>query len=105
MLQIVEHVERERARKEDRLEKEMRLDAAGVEFRNRALSRGKGRLSGIVAVDVDGDGVARAASPSPTGTKTTPWIRYESDEKASETLVGDMEVRQEQENRRLQLDE
>lgn len=105
ILEINEHMEQEDADKEDRQEKEKRLTTAGVELRNMALSRGQGRSSRIEGVDVDGDRVSRATSPSTTGSKTRSRIHYEPDDDASGALVRDMAVLQQQENRRLRLDE
>lgn len=70
ILEIDEHMEKERAGEEYRPEIERRLTAAGVELRNMALHRGRGRRSGIVTMDVDGDSFVRAASPSQPGTKS-----------------------------------
>lgn len=105
ILQIDEHMERENADKEDRLEKENRLTTAGVELRNRALSHGQGRRSRIERVDVDSESFSHATSPSTTGSNTRSQIHYDFDDEASEALARDMVVRQQKENRRLRLDE
>lgn len=78
ILDIEEHVDQGREGEEDRLDKEKRQAAAGVELRKKTVNRGQGMRSGSEAVDADGESVARAASLSPTGTNNTRWIHYES---------------------------
>ena len=110
---IDEHAEEERAAKDEKLEKEKKLTAAGLELRHRALNHKQGRSSRCRSrsrsvpkeVDPEFDGCVRSGSPSPTGTRTRRRIHSESDDDAMEALVRDMAARQEKNNRRLKLEE
>ena len=113
ILGIDEHAEEERAAKNEKLEKEKRLTAVGLELRHRALNRKQGISSRCRSrshcvpkeVDAEVDGGGRPGSPSPTGTNTRRRIHNESDDGAREALVRDMAVRQEHESLRLKLEE
>ena len=110
---IDEHAEEERAAKDEKLEKEKRLTAAGLELRQRALNRKQGRSSRFRGrsrsvpkeVDDECDGGVGSRSPSSTKTKTRRRIHNESDDDATEALVRNMAARQEQDNRRLKVEE
>ena len=79
ILGIDEHTGEERAAKDEKLERETRLMAPGLELRHRAMNRKQGRCSrcrsrsrspGIPKdVDPEDDVGVRTGSPSPTGTK------------------------------------
>ena len=106
---IDEHAEEERAAKDEKLEKEKRLTAAGLELRHRDLHRKQGMSSRSRSrsvpknVDPEVDGGVGPGNSSTTG-KTRLRIDNESGDDATEALVRDMAFRRGQDSRRLKLE-